>query len=667
MASKEPLCKYCSRATFTPQGLRIGGLLDFQQHWTFGWVQQSSCPFCALLKRVAGRAGLGGPWKEEDPLELVWLENQTGLRIMFNTIDSPWIAFGQPSNTGHSVPGQHILRPQIDAEINIRWIQGWLEQCRDKAHECCAFQPTRLAALPGLKVLRLIDVRSHRLQLLETIGCPPYVSLSYVWGLVPTPKLTKANRLALMQLGGIAALEGSLPRTIGDAILLVRHLGFQYLWVDSLCLLQDDPDDLQRGVNVMDQIYELAQLTIVAACGRDANSGLPGLRPGIREKQIQLVELQGAHLGIYYDLDSLMQQSHYQTRAWTLQEYLLSRRRLCFVDNKVFFHCRCSEYSERFFDSLEPQRPGNLSGPLHTALEKKDLEGYGALVYHYSRRAITNNSDALRAMAGLTRRFSESLGYPIFYGLPTGVFDAAILFRGEAPLGRRVGFPSYSWAGWIGPLEWAAYTSYDAPTLYSVATLRPWLDKRTWIVWYTRSPSGTYDPIWDPTIISSATVDFQSYGKRSLFSCPKLSFPTTETVPRQIPPEKIKLPIDYHLLQFWTVSCFFKIEATTMSLIGSNDRVCGTIRFDESEQISLLKPNALPREVILLSESQKSCPSAGYEDPNHPERWGFYNIMLLEWVGSDTVAERRGIGTLFKDSITEGFPPGPIWKEILLG
>lgn len=63
-----------------------------------------------------------------------------------------------------------------------------------------------------------------------------------------------------------------LPQTIRDAITFVRGIGEQYLWCDVLCLLQNNPNDIRQGVDAMDLIYEKASLTIVAACGHDANS-----------------------------------------------------------------------------------------------------------------------------------------------------------------------------------------------------------------------------------------------------------------------------------------------------------------------------------------------------------------------------------------------------------
>ena len=90
-------------------------------------------------------------------------------------------------------------------------------------------------------------------------------------------------------------------------MVLTRHLGYRYLWVDALCLLQNDTGDLELGVNSMDLIYDRAWLTVVAACGNDANAGLPNtgeIYPGVE-------------VGIVKGLDTLLKKPVYNTRAWT--------------------------------------------------------------------------------------------------------------------------------------------------------------------------------------------------------------------------------------------------------------------------------------------------------------------------------------------------------------
>jgi hypothetical protein len=101
--------------------------------------------------------------------------------------------------------------------------------------------------------------------------------------------LKRQNKSQFFTPGKLANVQKDLPRTIADAMTLVSQIGERYLWVDSLCLVQDDELDKACGVQKMDLVYQGAILTVVAASGMDSNTGLPELHPGFREV-IQWVE-----------------------------------------------------------------------------------------------------------------------------------------------------------------------------------------------------------------------------------------------------------------------------------------------------------------------------------------------------------------------------------------
>jgi hypothetical protein len=154
--------------------------------------------------------------------------------------------------------------------------------------------------------------------LVETQEFHRYVALSYIWGAVSNFKLTKSNLSRLLVPGVLREIFLRLPRTICDAVTLCRMLNVRYLWVDALCLLQNDPEDLERGVDVIDQIYERAWLTIFAATGTDANAGLPGVQVGSRRPANLVLEVQpGILLGVCAGLDRLLEGSMYSSRGWT--------------------------------------------------------------------------------------------------------------------------------------------------------------------------------------------------------------------------------------------------------------------------------------------------------------------------------------------------------------
>ena len=151
----------------------------------------------------------------------------------------------------------------------------------------------------------------------------------------------------------------------------------------------------------------------------------------------------------------------YGTRAWTqvhdslpvatpikhvpsFQEHLLSRRNVIFFDNEVAFQCCRSERWRACRDVPNPER--NATSSLKSGKPRWATIEYGYSVMSYTQHALSNQSDAIRALAGILLRLSHGFRYRMLEGLPTGAFDLFILFSGTN-LCRRRGFPSYFWAG----------------------------------------------------------------------------------------------------------------------------------------------------------------------------------------------------------------------------
>lgn len=160
-----------------------------------------------------------------------------------------------------------------------------------------------------------------------------YVALSYVWGKITMLKTKRDNLAALRKINGLGQVMDKIPTTILDALKLVRLLGERYLWVDSLCIIQDDTEFLQNHLSKMAAIFEHATLTIVAADGSDASHGLCGIsRP--RTGQSPVLRLTRTMSVTAWHRDPLV--GHvWSTRGWTMQEQLFSRRMLVFFDDKM--------------------------------------------------------------------------------------------------------------------------------------------------------------------------------------------------------------------------------------------------------------------------------------------------------------------------------------------
>lgn len=137
---------------------------------------------------------------------------------------------------------------------------SWLSLCTDQhGHECT---PAPFGFDLGF-TLRLIDVK-HRC-IVDPPPRPRYVALSYVWGNSVQVTLEEKHYPRLRKEGGLSDGYADIGTTIKDAMYLCEQLGEQYLWVDGLCIKQDDEEDRARQICSMDQIYSCAVFTIVVS------------------------------------------------------------------------------------------------------------------------------------------------------------------------------------------------------------------------------------------------------------------------------------------------------------------------------------------------------------------------------------------------------------------
>jgi hypothetical protein len=351
------------------------------------------------------------------------------------------------------------------------------------------------------------------------------------------------------------------------------------------------------------------------------------------------------------------------------QEAVLARRALYFVDNKVVFRCRGAEHCESCLDHPRPEKPdATLGSLLAMAIDMTELADFEVMLVYYTTRNLTDQDDALRAMAGIMRRFSENLRYPFFEGLPSAAVDAFVLFIPNfSKLSRRLGFPSYSWTGWRGGIV----VELEVEVVRSRLSLNEWLAERTWIIWYTRDPfTGHVEPVWDASNVSGSTDPdstdyFEGYQGR------RLSQPATplELDSTYVPTKSLGFEIlsgfSYPLLQFWTLSVFFRLgvpglgtETIQAPLLGNGLTECGSVFLDGFHEVNFFGGQG-PFELLVLSESRIDLVKR-----ERLKTWDFYNVMLIEWKMG--VAERRGIGSLRKSALGQTFAPGPVWKEILL-
>ena len=336
--------------------------------------------------------------------------------------------------------------------LNTGVIDKWLSTCLRLHGPGCS--PVYTEDLQGI---RLIDVLEPRKIInYPERGCE-YVALSYVWGGVAQKSFRLGSTL------------GRLPQTIEDAIACVRILGKRYLWVDSVCIDQLNEREKRDQIGRVWSIYRGAYITIIALSSTSADTGLPRFasnRPFCSQLSCRL---DGKRLvGLMPTLSQQIWVSPWGSRAWTLQEALLSARCLYLSDHQLYFECQamqCCEsldqtrsWAHNLSSDSTPTQQGWLSwamaqngpGCLKNLTDSPShrLEHWGAKVTLYSYRTMTKDEDALNAFLGVLQRLETMYEDGFFWGLPVADFQWALLWQAQSPPERREGFPTWSWAGW---------------------------------------------------------------------------------------------------------------------------------------------------------------------------------------------------------------------------
>jgi len=369
-----------------------------------------------------------------------------------------------------SKPSEGFVRSARDVnekEIDIELIHNWITACQN-LHETCERNPSWLEESGLTDAMCVIDVQANCLTQIKS--SETFVALSYVWGQISIPQLTSHNRQILESPGGLKTIEDKMPNTITDAIRLTRLLRERYLWIDSLCIIQDDMQNKHDQFRTMHLIYGMAKLVIIEASGSDANAGLPGIPPRPRDFKQPLLQL-GPDLCLTAaapELESVLSRTKWSQRGWTMQEALLARRKLIFTHNTVYFDCdavtipedRCfnSEDKVPYAETIWAKSSSN--NVTRWFGYKSLLEMYYSIIQKYTTLKFTFEKDILYAISGVMGALGKETGTEFLEGLPENHFGTSLLWHPAEPLERRLAlsddirrFPSWSWAGWIGRIS----------------------------------------------------------------------------------------------------------------------------------------------------------------------------------------------------------------------
>ncbi|KAL9616971.1 MAG: hypothetical protein Q9160_008198 [Pyrenula sp. 1 TL-2023] len=393
-------------------------------------------------------------------------------------IDSKTFVLTPLEDLGHVI---NLQPPGQRTDSDSTWIQAqeWLTKCISHHTRCrpssvSVFYPTRLIQLDetaGDPSLRVVHTQEARIQ-------SPYMTLSHCWGSANFVKLTTLTYQRLTNGFKIS----DLPNTFHDAIIAAQMLGISYVWIDSLCILQDSREDWRREASAMKDVYKNAVCNVAATGSIDSGGGC------FKDRIVSLVQpciLDSGpfgqsgrfileHLSLW---ETDVNSAPLNSRAWVMQERLLSRRVLHFGKEQLFWECReldaCETYPvEMPYQFLERANAATKLGlGLDDHEDEKTLHILGVsanrtwrihaiwadIVTAYRRCNLTKAEDKLIAFSGIAKEVQSMLGNESRYlsGLWSSALLSELMWSVEScekangsPSSRPSTYraPSWSWA-----------------------------------------------------------------------------------------------------------------------------------------------------------------------------------------------------------------------------
>lgn len=302
-----------------------------------------------------------------------------------------------------------------------------------------AFLPSRLLEVRDLSNIRLRE----RGEIQESGIGKGYATLSHCWG-SSRSFLTTEESLPRMKKG-FCLSEKKLPKTFHDAIMVAYELGIPYLWIDSLCIIQDNTADWNQEASEMAQVYTNSYITIAALNSEDDKHGFLHQR-SFRYITLRLISPTGQSATAYLsegDPDAISRggEEPLTTRGWVLQEQYLSPRTLWFSSKELGWKCKTtSKYESKY---------GGSSG------SNLYLKDWSQVLTEFSRRNLTYDTDKLPALAGVASTFSNSNQRSYWAGLWKDELPRSLLFIWKnATSPSEYLAPSWSWAALNGSIQW---------------------------------------------------------------------------------------------------------------------------------------------------------------------------------------------------------------------
>ncbi|RDW64342.1 HET domain-containing protein [Aspergillus mulundensis] len=377
-------------------------------------------------------------------------------------------------------PARHVHQ-DASQDRCIALAMDWITNCVEN-HTECARSSASDPVMPDRLVCVGKDLPRPYLYLNNPAARGKYATLSHCWG----GKISQSLRKSTLPEFVEQIPSTALPLTFQHAIEVCQNLGIEYLWIDSLCIMQDEKEDWLAQSAKMYEYYSDSWVTIATDGAADSQQGFlrdpnrvsnssvkrfecPGSNGESSESAV-FIRRKGAPLGFdtfAHHVWNAPRQSALSYRGWTLQESILSPRILHYTAEEVTFECRTESRCEC---QLRPHN--NAATPVKMAIQTAPFNRKWAMVVdHYSSRDLTDQSDKLTAISGVARSMQSQTPSSYWAGLWSGDFPAALLWmvydydgferaRSSARI-RAYQAPTWSWASVTGRVILASPEVYS--------------------------------------------------------------------------------------------------------------------------------------------------------------------------------------------------------------
>jgi hypothetical protein len=364
----------------------------------------------------------------------------------------------------------------------------WLNECLHQHPACARVADSSKWRLPR----RFINVTDGGLRVCDTVNLseanPRYVSLSHCWGKKPIIRLLQSNLDQLYRRIDFA----DLSKTFQDSVILTRRLGYSYIWIDSLCIIQDSSDDWAHESTIMGDVYRNSVFTISALGAKDGSEGCFRRRNPLRTRPCflgtdgnQSIYAHRHDLSVrewgdrpysvvdnrFPETEEVEEVGYLHRRAWVFQERVLAPRTLHFGKSTIAWQCLEQEateanpaglYDKRFLSLLSSHKTSiwMLERLTSEHQYRKFLEVWANLRLAYTSSSLTYHEDRLVAMLGLFNVIQSRMGFTFVAGLWRDFLLQELVWYtvGTSQISRSmIRKPTWSWVSFDGTVG-ALYT-----------------------------------------------------------------------------------------------------------------------------------------------------------------------------------------------------------------